>query len=348
MTEHKMLSNKEIASFCSEAAMLIQAGITPYESMRVMCKSNKSESGRQILNNILKGDEQKLHFHKALAQVECFPPYVVNTIRLGEESGNLDNCLFALSDYYEKEDLIYESIKNATLYPFVMIMMMLAVIFVLITKVMPVFERVFNELGSHMSGIAAHLLNLGRVMEKYSLFLLIVLLIMLFGMLFCVKTKRGQRALKKFMAVFPLTKGFMNAVACERFASSLALCLTSGMDTYFSLDMIKSLVENDSLSRKIDECCNHLKTGSNLSESLNASGIFNNLFSEMIAVGIKSGKTDMVLTKIAKGYEKESDDSIRRIVSVLEPTLVIILSLIVGLILLSVILPLMSIMSNIG
>lgn len=348
MRDQKRLSNAEIASFCNQTALLFQAGIAPIESIHILLSDVKSEQGRKLLSDILTVCRQGEPFHKSLASTEVFPDYVLHTIALGEESGNLDVCMLSLAAYYEKEETISENVKSAVAYPFLMILMMLTVIFVLISKVMPIFNQVFVELGSEMTGFAASLLHLGESLNRYSLVLLIFLGFLFALYLFSTKTDCGKQLTSKFLNVFPLTKSFYASVACQRFAAGMALCLSSGMDTYSGLDMVSRLVGNRKMENKIRVCKQALHDGANLAEALSGSAIFSNLYSQMVAVGFKSGNVDVVLSKIADSYEKETDKKMQSIISVLEPTLVIILSIIVGMILLSVILPLMGIMSSIG
>lgn len=348
MKEQKKLSNQEIASFCNQTALLFQAGIAPVESMSILLSDIKSEDGKELLQDILKVCRQGEPFHRALKATNVFPDYVLHTIALGEESGNLDVCMLSLAAYYEKEDNISESIKSAITYPFLMIIMMMAVIIVLITKVMPIFNQVFVELGSEMTGFAASLLHLGENLNRYSIILSAVLIGLFAVYLICTRTAPGKKLMTRFLNVFPLTKSFYSSVACQRFASSMALCMSSGMDTYTSLDMVAQLVGNSRMEAKIKACKDAIRSGSNLSEALSGSGIFNHLYSQMVAVGFRSGNVDVVLSKIADNYEKTTDKKMQDIISILEPTLVIILSLIVGMILLSVILPLMGIMASIG
>ena len=141
---------------------------------------------------------------------------------------------------------------------------------------------------------------------------------------------------------------FYESVACERFASGMALTLGSGMDTYSSLDMVASLVSNEKMKQKILSCKESIHAGANFAEALTGAGIFNHLYSQMVSVGFRSGNVDVVLKKIADRYEENTNRKLQSIIVVLEPRLVIILSVIVGLILLSVILPLMGIMTSIG
>lgn len=348
MKDSKQLSNAEIASFCSQIAMLFQAGITPAEGVNIMLSDNTGSPAEPLLRKIRDICFQGEPFHRALEATGVFPEYVLHTISLGEISGNLDDCMISLANYYEKEDNISESIRNAITYPFIMIAMMIAVIFVLVSKVMPIFNQVFIELGSEMSGFAASLLKLGDTLNKYSILLVVLLCLMLVLYLITTKTAFGKKLMHSFLTSFPLTKSFYESVACQRFASGMALTLSSGMDTFSGLDMVSKLVGSKPMEEKILRCKQSIMEGADFAEALVGAGIFNHLHSQMISVGSKSGNVDTVLSKIADNYEKETDKKIQSIISILEPTLVIILSLIVGLILLSVILPLIGIMTSMG
>ncbi len=348
MKDKKLLSNEEITSFCSQIAMLFQAGITPVESMNIMLSDAKSDAGKELITAILEVCMQGEPFYKALESTHVFPDYVIHMLALGEESGNLDVCMLNLANYYEKEENIAVSIKSAVTYPFIMIAMMAVIIFVLISKVMPIFNQVFIELGSEMSGFSASLLRLGNNLNRYSIVFLVLIALLVLVYLAATRTQSGKRLTNRFLNVFPLTKHFYESVACERFASGMALTMSSGMDTYSSLDMVSNLVGNKAMQEKIALCKEAIEKGDSFSEALSSSQIFSNLYSQMVGIGFRSGNIDTVLRKIADSYEKETDRRIQTIISILEPTLVIILSVIVGMILLSVIMPLMGIMSSIG
>lgn len=348
MKKKKLLSNGEIASFCTQSALLFQAGITPAESMDILLKDSGSGAGKEIISEILEICRQGETFHHALSQTGLFPDYVLNMIALGEESGNLDTCMLSLSSYYEKEENISDSIRGAVTYPLIMIAMMLVVIFVLVSKVLPIFNQVFLQLGSEMTGFSATLLKLGTSLNRYSIVFVALLVLLAALYLAATRTSLGRREAGRFMNAFPLTRGFYEKVACQRFASGMAMAMGSGMDTYTSLDMVSQLVGNKAMQNKIAACRKSIEDGADFSEALSSSNIFSRLHSRMVSVGFRSGNIDTVMSRIADSYEKETDRRIQSIISILEPTLVIILSLIVGLILLSVILPLMGIMASIG
>lgn len=344
----KMLSNSEIASFCSQTAMILNAGIGPEEGMNILLQDTQNTDGQSIITAIRDICAEGNSFHEAMKATEVFPDYVLHMIQLGEESGNLDVVMQSLADYYERQQNISESIHNAVLYPMIMIGMMLLVILVLITKVLPIFNQVFEQLGTEMNSFSTSLLKIGKSINNYAIFLVILLCLIVALYLYLTKTTKGKAAYIRFVSSFPLTRNLYDNIAAGRFAAGIALTLKSGMDTYTGLGLIADLVENKRLEQKILACRDSLYEGTNFSDALQESKIFSSLYSRMISVGFRTGSIDTVMDKIADNYEKEIDSKIHGLISVLEPTLVIVLSLIVGMILLSVILPLMGIMSSIG
>lgn len=344
----KLLSNTEIAAFCRQTALIIQAGITPADGMNILVHDTLHKEGRDLLTSIAASCNQGNRFHQAIESTDVFPQYMVKLIALGEESGKLDTVLLSLADYYEKEENISQSIRSAVTYPFIMIVMMFLVILVLIVKVLPIFKQVFVQLGTQMSPFASSLLSLGNALSRYSL-ILTALLFLLVGLgIFFYHTKNGRIKIKRFLTWFPLTREFFHRISAGRFAGGMYLGISSGMDTYQNLDFVNEIVENEAMQKKIYICRSEIEKNSNLPEALSKAGIFSNLYSRLIAVGFRSGSVDLVMKQIAEHYDEETDKQMNRMISIIEPTLVIILSLVVGMILMSVLLPLMGIMSSIG
>ena len=348
MHHNKNLSNPEIASFCSQMAMMLRAGISPTECTRILLSDTQDNDGRDILQSILDVCTKGESFSSAVAAPHVFPDYVLHMVLLGEQSGNLDSVMQSLSDYYEKEEEIASSIKSAVRYPLIMIVMMIIIIFVMITRVLPIFQQVFHQLGGEINGFSAVLLRLGTTLNRYSILFAAILLILSVSYYVASHTRAGKSLITKMLMRFPITRDFYDKVSAGRFANGMALTLSSGLDTYSSLDLVNLMVDNTKMSTKIAQCRKNIEEGDNFAEALVKAGIFSNLYSRMVSVSYKSGSIDVAMKKIAENYEKETDQKLHSIIATLEPTLVIILSLIVGMILLSVILPLIGIMSSIG
>lgn len=344
----KLMTNKELALFCDQFAMILDAGLTHSDGINIMMEDAASTEGKQILETILEGLHEGKRLHEAAAETGVFPKYTLDMMEIGERSGKLDEVMHSLAFYYNREENIAQGIKNAVTYPFVIIFMMFIVILVLIIKVLPIFNEVFIQLGSEMSGFSKGLLDFGNAVSTYSLIFIIVLILLIGAYLIFTKTGWGKNKLSRFLTSFALSKGFYEKIAAGRFASGMALTMNAGLRPDESLAMVEKLVDNKSTEERIKNCREDIRQGASFSEALVKSGIFSNLYSRMIAVGGKSGAVDKALEKIAKSYEEEVDDRINNMISVLEPTLVIIFSIIVCLILLSVMMPLMSIMTSIG
>ena len=348
MKRDNQLNNEELAFFCSQIGVLLKAGVTPLEALRILGSDTEDEESKELLNEIIAEIGHGNKFSAAIEKVGVFPDYVVSTLKLGEEAGTTDEVMGSLADYYDNETRISENIKSAITYPAIMIGMMLLVIVILITKVLPIFNQVFVQLGSEMTGFAASLLVLGNTLNKYSIFFLSILVIIIALFMWISRRSRQGMFSKALFRKLPMAQDFYDSVAAGRFARGMAIATNAGLDTYSSLDLVSRLVENEKYRDKIEIMREAIKSGDNLAEGIKKAGIFSNVNSRMVAVGIKSGEIDTIMRRIADEYERKSEKKISNIISIIEPTLVIILSLIVGLILLSVILPLMGIMSSIG
>ena len=278
MAKQKSLSNEEIASFFRQTSMLFTAGIGPRDAMQILLNDSKNEKGKELITQIRDICRKGETFSTALKETGVFPDYVINMISLGEESGKTDTCMNALAEFYEKEQAIAESLRGALTYPVVMLFMMLVVIIVLVGKVMPIFQQVFNELGTDMTGFAGSMLKIGKALNNYSIVFLCIFAVLVVFYIFANHTSAGKKMSHSFLVNFPLTKGFYESVACERFASSLAIAISSGMDTYSGLDMAKKMVEHPRMAEKIEHCKELIKEGSNFSEALTQAEIFSRWF----------------------------------------------------------------------
>lgn len=344
----KMLAANELSAFCTQIAMVLKAGVSVDEGISIMLEDMKNAEGKEILSSIHEKIELGETLHDALASSEKFPKYMLDMVQVGEESGKLDEVMDSLSSYYDREENIARSIKSAVTYPLIMIVMMVLVIVVLMVKVLPIFNQVFIQLGSEMSAFSRSVMNFGSVIGKYSVAIVVVLALLIAGFLVLRGTAAGRRTLARFQASFILTRGLFSRIASGRFASAMSMMLSAGLDTDRALDMVEKLVDNEPLSEKITACRGQIAEGVSFSDALVQAGIFTGMNARMVSVGFKTGSADQVMHRLADQYEEEVDAKISSIISVLEPTLVAVLSVIVGMILLSVMLPLMGIMSSIG
>ena len=340
------LSNMEISAFCSQMAMIFRSGIFPMEGIAIMLEDAKDAEEYALLTQIDDTLQSTGRLYEALEETQAFPEYMIQMIRIGENTGKLDDVMEALAVYYEREASIAQAIKNALTYPLIMVFMMLLVILVLITKVMPVFNQIFIQLGSEMAGFSGALLRFGTVINRYSLFLVLLTAAFAVVVLYMAKTTNGRKQFYRLAMRFSFTRTFMEKIAACRFASGMYLTLCSGMSPEECLELTSRLVTYDHFAEKIRLCKESLEKGQELYKALSAADVFTGIYARMASIGDRTGVLDEVMQNIADQYQEEIDQRFTSLLAALEPTLVIILSLVVGMILLSVMLPLMGIMSS--
>lgn len=344
----KKLNNNEIVSFCSQLAMMFRAGIPLAEGVSIMREDCPPGEGKEILEKIYENLEIGELLHVSLRETEVFPDYVCNMTEVGERSGCLDEVLEGLAQHYENEEAIADSLKSSLTYPVIMLGMMLAVVVILVMKVMPVFDEVFRQLGGGLTGISKNIMDIGYGMNRCGLFFGILLAIIIFLIFYLVLTEHGRSQLHLFLQNFRLTRGIADQLACARVADCMALCVRSGLDLDEGLEMAERLVDNAAVKERVTACRKALSEGESFDEAAAKSHLFSGVYGRMITVGVHAGSVEQVMTKVARYYEDDAAEKMQGVVSVIEPTMVAVLSCTVGLILLSVILPLINIMANIG
>ncbi len=340
------LTNLEIVDFCDQMSMILKAGISTYEGVNIMYDDAKDDSSKRILLKMKEIMEEGRPFYEAVNESKVFPKYAANMIKIGEESGRLDDVMEGLSAYYDREESVSRAVKNAITYPVIMIIIMDVVVVILLAKVLPIFEEVFEMLGTHLSGVSRSLMNAGNVLSKYALVFVIVIAAIVALIIFFAKSEKGKNVFKNSIGkIGPLRKTY-ERIAAGRFANGMSLTLKSGLDVDESLQMVREMSELDSMNAKIDNCRRLMSEGSSFADSLAKSKIFSGMYSRMVIIGFKTGAIDSVMDKIAANYEKENDESISKAISIIEPTIVAVFAVAVGLILLSVMLPLLSVMTG--
>lgn len=344
----KKLSNSELTTFCGQFALILRSGISSMEGLSILIEDTPEGEGKKILEALLHETELTGSLYTALESTDCFPAYMCSMVEIGEQSGRLDDVMNNLSEHYRREESLVQNIRSAVTYPLVMLGMMIVIMLVLIVKVLPIFNQVYEQLGSELTGISAAVLNFGKIMGNYSIIFIALLLILAGAFFYFTCTQKGRSKAASFSSTFFMTKHLSEKTACSRFASGMYLSLASGLDIDQSLDMVARLVDHPSVSQKIELIRHRLSEGMDFAEAAAEAKIFPILYLQMLNIGFKTGAMDDVMKQISIQYDEEIEEQMYSLVSKVEPTLVAILSVAVGMILLSVMLPLIGIMSNIG
>ena len=227
-----------------------------------------------------------------------------------------------------------------------MIGMMLVIIIILMTKVMPVFDQVFRQFGQEMTGFSRGILLAGNALSRYSAVFAVLLAVIVCAGIYFTKTESGRKKMYHIGSGFAFSRELKDKLSACRFAGGMSLALKSGLTPEQGMEFSENLIEDDDFRKKVAECKADMENGTDIAETLVKAGIFTGVYARMTSIAGKAGMMDEMMGRIADECEEEVDEKLSSMIAVLEPTLVIILSVIVGTILLSVMLPLLGIMSG--
>lgn len=343
--KQNQLTNREIALFSSQIEIILHAGISPYEGIAIMNEDSEDERTKAMLSTIYEELSLGKPFYEALNTSQAFPEYMLNMVKIGETSGRLEEVMHSLSVHYQRLYENKENIKSAISYPFIMIVMMFVVVIILMTQVLPIFNQVFKQLGSSMSGFSQMILSLAMTLSHYTYLLIALLIFLLFILIYFVKSHKGQEKLYQFLTKWHFTKDISLKMALSQFTSGMSIALSSGLDINQSLQMAKQLVKHPKLRQRIEQAESMLSEH-DLATAFIESQVLTGMYARLLKLSNKTGHIDTIMQEIAVQYDQETDERIHHLISIIEPTLVAILSIFVGMILLSVMLPLIGIMSS--
>ena len=343
------MSDEYVSSFCLEMSLLLHAGIGIEDGLYLLIEDEKDKKAKKLLNSLADLLAEGKPFSEALRETDGFPKYVGDMIETGEQSGRLEQSFQALSEYYDRQVQLTSQIRSALLYPVILMVLMFVIIVVLLVKVLPIFNQVYEQLGGTMGGTAKMLLNLGDWIGKAMPVLCIVIgaIAVVAAVVGCSKRARGfvVGIYKRLFGNHGITRRLGEA----RFASAMAMGMLSGLNTEdaFRTAMLFQDAVPKTMKR-YEKCLQMLEAGEPMAKCFRENRILDAAFCRILDLGAKSGTSDTAMEEISRRMDDRVQLEIERKVGKIEPTIVIITSILVGIILIAVMLPLINIMSSIG
>ncbi len=331
-----LLSDTEISTFCHQLCMVVKAGLPIHYGISILRDQAMDEKTHKIYTQLHTPLEQGGSLYSAISQMHCFPTYMVEMIHLGEETGRLDDVLSSLSSYYEREHLIRSNIRHTLIYPMVMTYFMIIVLAIILSQIVPVFSNLYLKLLGELSGLGLTMLKISNLLNDYSTIFIIFMILLI---ILCIAIYRST-----FGKTLYQGKRLAMSIARSRFANSMHMSLASGLDTQQSLELSIRLVDNPYMAAKIDRCLLDIRHGETFVTALLHSGVFSRMYSGLLLIGAKTGSMVDVMKTISQSYEDDTDRMLKRGVLILEPTLILILSIFIGLILFTFVVPLLNIL----
>lgn len=343
----KTLSNEELFHFCEQFYILLHSGISCAEGLQLLYEDSQHPDSKEIFQQLITSFEETGSLAQSLKNAKLFPDSMISFIKAGEETGCLDEVMKSLSERYEQEIAISKTLKSAVTYPLLMLFMMGIVIVILLSRVLPVFQQVFRQMGLEMNQLSNGLLKIGTAFSRYSTVVLCVIMLVIFACIFLYFTEKGRTFFRQMAQRLPYLKNISVSIDYSRLTQAMAMAMHSGLDHNTSLEMSLELVQNPLIKEKAQKALSLLEEGSLLEEALSQSELFQGMNARLITVGLHAGAADEVMQKLSQRYQEDCLGMTESVISVLEPSIVILFSVLVGLVLLSVMLPLLGILSEI-
>ncbi|MBR2577853.1 MAG: type II secretion system F family protein [Erysipelotrichaceae bacterium] len=341
------LDNLGISAFCESMGMMIQAGISIEEAISLLKpEENEGELAEAIkkMNEDMAGS---VSLAEAMKNAGAFPDYAVNMVKAAQNTGKMEQTMFHLSDYYKNEKNMNENLRSALLYPASMLIMIIAVLFIMLKMVLPVFTRVYESLGGNMASGAFPYVSLSYTLCRILLIVMIIVLALLVIGIIMWKGN-GRNTVRKLLRAFPVTRNILDTLALLRFTSGYDMYLSSGAIQDEALNNSLPLADNEAVEEKLRKIAEQMENGNSFAKSAYDNDLYEPVYGRTLIPAERSGNLESALRRLVSLLKEESGNLISHLVNTLEPLLSCLLMLSIAVVLLSLMLPLIGIMNSIG
>lgn len=335
---------KDITNFTRQLSDLLEAGITIAKALDILGNQTANKRLKRIILDIRDFCVSGNPLSDALARhPKVFSKLYVNMVKSGETGGMLDSILRRLSDFFEKQLDINTRIRTALAYPILMTIVGLTTIIILITFVIPKMTVMFSDFGQALPLPTQILLGISDIIKHYWIIIIACIVAAVIAVINIYKTSEGRIAIDRFKLNFPIVGQLTKKVEIARLARTLSTLQENGVSILDALNIVLETVGNVIIKAEMEKVYASVKEGASLAHSFGESKIMPAAAINMISIGEESGHVEKSLLKIANGYEKESDESIKIMMSLLEPILILTMGIVVGFIVISMLLPIFEI-----
>jgi general secretion pathway protein F len=339
-TRAAILSPQDRAVITRQLGTLLVAGLPLVEALGVLIE----QSAKKPVQGLLADVREQIREGKALSMaIESYPrdfsPVYIHMIRSGESSGALDQILFRLADFLEQQLALKHKVTNAAMYPTLMLAVGVAVLFFLMTFVVPKITAVFADLHQALPWPTLILIAISHFLGTFWWLLLGGGIVLVWGIKRVLRTPAGRARADRWLLKLPLIGHVARMVAISRLTSTLATMLGSGVQLLDAMGVTKRVMNNAVLEQAVEQARENIREGESIAGPLKRSGEFPPLVTHMIAVGEKSGEMEEMLRRISQIYDGEVDRVITRLTALMEPIMILVMGVVVFFIVVAILLP---------
>lgn len=336
------VSQDEIVAFTQQLASMLKAGLPLDRSLGIQLEIISSAALANLIRELQTRVRSGVHFADALEASGQFNRFYVNMVRAGEASGSIGDALARLVDYLLRAKELRGTVISALIYPTILFVVALSSIFALLFFVVPQFSQMFSDMGAELPTVTKLVVGLGAILQHYWWLVLLVGLVLLLGVRFLFTHEQARLWLDRSMLSWPLIGSLVGKVEMARFSRSLGTLLHNGVPLLGSLQIVKNTMSNRIMARSVGEAADSLKQGEALTRTLLSKKVFPAYALHMMRVGEETGRMEELLNDIATIYDDEVKTSIKRLLALLEPLLILVMAMAILVIVFAILLPMIN------
>jgi general secretion pathway protein F len=340
----KKIGRKQILAFAKELATLLKAGMPLEGALSLMARLNSDENMSALIDELNESIKGGATFSRALEkQRDIFPRLFVSMIKAGEAGGMLGEALERITDYMERSQALRESVRSALIYPTILLVVASLSVMVLLVFVVPQFSQMFQDMGRELPVATQIILSTGNFLTHYW-WLLLSTILLGFALFRIWLDKADHRyRLDRWLLSLPLFGDLLLKVETARLSRTMASLLHNGLTLLNAVNLSREVLNNSYIAQGIELAAQQLKQGKGLSAPLIEQKLLPELAIRMLQVGEESGEIDTMLADVADVYDREVRETVQRLLTLVEPVLIVGLGLIVAGIIISILLAMLSV-----
>jgi type IV pilus assembly protein PilC len=342
------LGVKDVAIFCRQFATMLNAGLTVVKCLDILYRQAEKRSIKTVLLQLYESIKKGNSLSSAMRELgKTFPQLLISMVESGEASGTLDEVMLSMSVHYEKEKALKNKITSAMIYPIILVIVSIISVTVMMVKVVPTFMDLFGS-KENLPGVTKILIGISNFMVHYWYILLIMIIGLVVGWIFLLKIDSVRLGFDKFKTKIPIFGKLILIVATARFGRTVATLYSGGVPIIESIKIAASVVGNQYILQKLYVVIDDIKQGVPFSKALVNAEVFPTMFSSMVFIGEESGALDDILTKTANFYDDDAQAAMTKMVTLLEPIMILTLAFIIGFIVVAIAVPMFGMYENIA
>lgn len=333
------VTTKDLAIFCRQLYTMLDAGVSITNSLNMLAMQLPSPRLRTILSEIEESVKKGEMLSVAMKRYKEFPQLLISMIESGESTGNIDTMMLRMANHFEKETKTNNKVKSAMIYPICLAVVAVAAVMFILTFVMPTFAELFEENGADLPFITSAMIGASDFLKSYWFIIVAVIAIIVVAIKAYAETEDGKVRFSALALKFPIVANLNKKVIVARFTRTLATLLSAGISLVQALPIVSAVLGNKIAQQDLDRIRERVVRGDGLSAPIAESEIFPDMLASMVRIGEESGALDDILNKTADFYEEEVDQAITQTTELMQPIVIVIMGVVVGIMVMGIMLP---------